>query len=693
MLESLGQWTSALAAALYGAMAIWQARRDGTSLAGRALVAALALTALSAYAAALTDGNAMLISITIHARDLGWLVFMYFIWLQGNGREQPRTLRWIYWIIALIIMATATIDLQNAAYTVPAEPAFLAVMLLQMMCMVGLLVLVHNLYTAAFSEARDALRLPLVGLAAIWVYDLNLFTLAYLGRMWEVELVALRSIVLVLVAPAFALATMRNHDWSLRLSRTMAFQSISLGAIGTYLALMILVTSALEMLGGPIAKVAQISFVFGALLAALILMPSKAFRSWFHVKIAKHLFQHRYDYRVEWLRFTQTLSQTDDIAQPLPTRAIKALADITEAPGGCLLVPGDAQDLIGLANWNWDGRDMIPSSGSAAFGAYLERTGRIVELDALRRGEGLDDEIKLIPQWLLDEPDAWVIVPLVHVTRLAGVVVLTRPALFRSLDWEDLDLLRVAGRQVASYLAEARSQEALSDAKRFDEFNRRFAFIMHDIKNLVSQLSLVTRNAERHAGNPDFQADMIETLKSSTARMNSLLARLSQHNKARVAEPGPLPLFGFVQRLAAARCGQHPVMVTGDQSIIAVADPARLDQALGHLVQNAIEASPAHEPVTIHLDRAGHEARIAVIDQGTGMSPAFLNQQLFKPFSSTKPAGFGIGSFEARTIITEMRGRIEVESHQGKGSRFMIILPMANSQFGSHPYPAESKAA
>ncbi|WP_204279985.1 hypothetical protein, partial [Raoultella ornithinolytica] len=92
-------------------------------------------------------------------------------------------------------------------------------------------------------------------------------------------------------------------------------------------------------------------------------------------------------------------------------------------------------------------------------------------------------------------PEAWVIVPLPHLAELAGAILLARPPLDRALDWEDFDLLKVAGRQVASYLAEARAQDALAEAQRFDEFNRRFAFILHDIKNLVSQLTLTARNS------------------------------------------------------------------------------------------------------------------------------------------------------------------------------------------------------
>ena len=89
---------------------------------------------------------------------------------------------------------------------------------------------------------------------------------------------------------------------------------------------------------------------------------------------------------------------------------------------------------------------------------------------------------------------------------------LAAPEFRRALDWEDFDLLRTAGRQAASSLAEAQGQEALANAQRFEEFNRRFAFILHDMKNLVSQLSLLSRNAERHADNPEFRADMVATL-------------------------------------------------------------------------------------------------------------------------------------------------------------------------------------
>ena len=119
----------------------------------------------------------------------------------------------------------------------------------------------------------------------------------------------------------------------------------------------------------------------------------------------------------------------------------------------------------------------------------------------------------------------------------------------------------------------------------------------------------------------------------------------------------------------------HPVELSFDGAPSAVADPVRLEQALAHIVQNAMDASEPKEPVRIHCDLRGGEACIEVIDNGTGMSGEFVRTRLFQPFASTKDSGFGIGAFEARALISAMGGRIEVESREGEGSRFTIFLP------------------
>ncbi len=274
---------------------------------------------------------------------------------------------------------------------------------------------------------------------------------------------------------------------------------------------------------------------------------------------------------------------------------------------------------------------------------------------------------------MLDDPSIWAGVPLLHQQRLVGFVVLAAPEYRRPLDWEDFDLLRTAGNQAASSLAEAVGQEALANAQRFEEFNRRFAFILHDIKNLVSQLSLLARNAERHADNPEFRADMVATLQSSVGKMNDLLARLSPQSSSRVQRIEAQPLRPILTQAIATRRRDREVQLLGEAGLCALVDPDALEQAVSHLLQNAIDASSG-TPVSVRVDRDGDSVAVTIADKGVGMDGDFVRNRLFHPFASTKPGGFGIGAFEARSLINAMGGRISVDSRPGHGTTFTITL-------------------
>jgi signal transduction histidine kinase len=162
-------------------------------------------------------------------------------------------------------------------------------------------------------------------------------------------------------------------------------------------------------------------------------------------------------------------------------------------------------------------------------------------------------------------------------------------------------------------------------------------------------------------------------------KMNDLLAKLAGASGGTAGAPKPLLLRPLLETVAEAKRRQHAVEAGGDPSIAALADWARLEQALAHLVQNAIEATEGDAPVRISCTRAGAEALIEVTDSGAGMSPDFVRSRLFQPFASTKPAGFGIGAFEARTLVAAMGGRLEVDSREGAGTRFTIHLPAAGA--------------
>jgi putative PEP-CTERM system histidine kinase len=662
-------WGHALAALLFAVLALSQLRDGAISLPRTAFVVALGVTALWALAVAGIGGQDLTTRVAESVRNIAWLAFMMALLRRDATARRDRAVTMIYGVVLVVALAGIVLSMVQASVTGDLMKSITAVrVLLRMMVALGALVLVHHLYSIVAPVARGGIRLAVAALAAMWLTDLALYTATYLGGDWPLDMIAARGLVMVAIVPMLAIAVHRNGDWTLKLSRTVTWQSLSLVALMAYAVTTVLAISAIDAFGGSYARLAQTAFVFGSAAALLALLSSPTIKAWLRVIVAKHLFNHRYDYRAEWTRFTDTLGTPGEGAAPLEERIVKAVADVTDSPAGLLLVADQGIFTLG-AEWNWHGAAPI-AIGGESLAQFLARGSRIIELDTVRAGDASPAELAAVPQWMLDDPAAWAVVPLVHLTQLTGAILLARPPIDRSLDWEDFDLLRIAGRQVASYLAEARAHEALADARRFDEFNRRFAFIMHDVKNLVSQLTLVTRNAERHADNPEFRADMIATLKESVGRMNDLLARLSQHNSARVEEPVAVELMPIVERVTRRRGASHPIAVTGKRDAVAVADPSRLEQALGHLIQNAIEASAPGEPVGVVVGRA----TIEVIDAGAGMSASFVRDRLFRPFVSTKDGGFGIGAFEARQVIQAMGGKLEVMSREGEGTRFTIML-------------------
>jgi putative PEP-CTERM system histidine kinase len=209
---------------------------------------------------------------------------------------------------------------------------------------------------------------------------------------------------------------------------------------------------------------------------------------------------------------------------------------------------------------------------------------------------------------------------------------------------------------------------------------------MHDIKNLVSQLSLVARNAERHADNPAFRADMIKTLQSSVGKMNDLLARLAQRPGGR-GDPHwqPVALYALVAQVVDIKRLAHPPLTLAapkDESVLGQrvhGDAGQLEQLFLHLVQNAIDASASDAPIRIAVEMSDADMKVTIADEGKGMSPRFVRQDLFQPFRSTKPGGFGIGAYEAREIARAHGGRLDVISREGEGSVFTVVLPLSQS--------------
>jgi putative PEP-CTERM system histidine kinase len=425
--------------------------------------------------------------------------------------------------------------------------------------------------------------------------------------------------------------------------------------------------------GGSWGKTFQVGFIFAAALLLVWLLSSGTLRSKLKVLINKNFFSYRYDYREEWLRFTNLLS-TRDPNVSVQERCIQALANLVESPAGMLWLIGDGEVFTQAARWNMPAIHATESVDQP-LPRFLRASGWVINLQEFRDQPLRYPDLRL-PDWLGNLPLEWLIVPIHAHEGLMGFMILATPRVKIDVNWEVLDLLKTAARQTGSFLGQIRSSEALLEARKLDAFNKMTAFVVHDLKNLVAQLSLLLKNAERHRQNPRFQEDMLSTIAHVAERMNKLLLQLS--TSARGEENlRPINLGNVVTRVVGAKTNESgDIGLEASGNVVALGHEQRFERVIGHLVQNAIDATSDRGAVAVYVFAENDTAFVEIADTGCGMSEEFVREKLFRAFQTTKQTGMGIGAYETAQYMKEIGGRIEVDSTPGAGTRIRVILPL-----------------
>ncbi len=680
MVSGIASVSYALAALAYALMLLlalsrWRRRPHAASL---ALACALTLgwSAVIAWREAWGAPATPWLEVLEIGRDAGWTAFLLRLLGQFNPAAgwrqfiQRRGLGLVAGYYLVYLLAAI------AAACAPGAPAGLAP-LPGAVARAGLAVLgmmlVEQLYRNKPAPERWALKFACIGIGGMFAYDFYLFSDAVLFRHVNADIWAARGLVNALTAPLIAVSVARHATWTgqLALSRRLLYHSATLFGAACYLLAMDLAGYYLRHFGGTWGAVMQASFLFGAAALLAGILFSGTVRSWLKVFISKHFYSYNYDYREEWQRFTRMLSQQ---GPGLAERSIQAIAELVESPAGALWVRRESGLCEPLARWHLPAATGCEPAGSD-FCRFMEQRQWVVDLQEYERAPALYGMVR-VPDWLRAFPRAWLVVPLILQGRLFGFVLLLQPRSPVKLNWEVIDLLRIAGSQAASYLAQQEAAAALMLARQFESFNRMSTFVVHDLKNLVAQLGLLIPNARKHRDNPEFQQDMLDTLTLSVQKMKLMLQKLSRGD----ARERPLALqidqlLGRAVALTAA-FEPAPLLAVEDAGLAVLADGERLERVLGHLIQNAVEATPRDGSVTIRQRREGASVRIEIIDSGVGMTADFIRERLYRPFDSTKSAGMGIGAFESREYIRELGGVLEVSSVPGRGTTFAVTLPL-----------------
>ena len=601
------------------------------------------------------------------------------IWRAQAAADALRLGSWL--LFALLALGTARAQLGAAlaiiagiAALLALQPAPRVVFAAALALAIAGLVLTEQLFRRSADSARWALKPLCLALGGMFVFDLYLHADALLFGRLDADLWAARGLAQSLVIPFLAVATARNKDWTIDIafSRGVVLHSTAFLACGLYLLAVAGAGYYVRYFGGSWGKTFQAGFIFAALLLLGWLFSSGTLRAKVKVFINKHFFSYRYDYRQEWLRFTNHLSERAP-ELGMAQRSIQALANLVESPGGALWLREADGAFAESGRWNYPTTTERIGAG-AALPAFLAKTGWVIDVADCRQNAARYAGLELPPA-LAAAAQAWLVVPLVTHEELIGFVVLAAARTRIELNWEVLDLLKTAARQVGGYLAQIRATEALLEARKFEAFNKMSAFVVHDLKNLIAQLALVLKNAERHRHNPRFQNDMLSTVQHVAERMSKLLAQLGAAGRDE-ERLRPLDLGAIAERVVRAKAPERAdIALDAGAEVLALGHEQRLERVLGHLVQNAIDATREGGPVGITVRADDDCAVLEVHDGGCGMSEAFVREQLFRPFQSTKAAGMGLGAYEAAQYMNELGGRIDAESRPGAGTRIRLVLP------------------
>jgi putative PEP-CTERM system histidine kinase len=542
---------------------------------------------------------------------------------------------------------------------------------------VGGLFLVENLYRNTRPEQRWGIKFLCLGVGALFAYSFFLYAEALLFGQLDRNLSQARGAVYLLLMPLIGISVARNPEWSpeMFISRKLALHTATLLAAGGYLLLMAVAGYYIRYFGGEWGAFLQVVFLFAAGMGLVVLLFSGQFRARLRVLFGKHLFRQRYDYREQWLSFTRALSRCQQEALPQEC-VVRAIAEVVDSPGGLLWLRRE-DGLVQVSHWGVSGGEGEDIAADDALVRFLEARAWVINLEEYQTDPDLYPSL-VLPEWLLELPRAWLLVPLLDQGQLLGLVVITRARAPVPFNWELRDLLKTAASQAASHLAQLEAVEALAEARQFEGFHRLSAFVMHDIKNLIAQQSLLVNTAARHKHNPAFIDDAIEIMQHSVAKMH----RLMQLLRTGVAGGKPVMsnLVGVVRNAVESRAAGRPVpgFACEHEEIWLQLDPDRMTSVIENLIQNAQDATPDDGDVRVSLTRRDNRAMIDITDNGCGMDAAFIRERLFRPFDTTKgDTGMGIGAYECREYVHALNGALEVESTPGQGTAVRLILPVS----------------
>jgi putative PEP-CTERM system histidine kinase len=546
---------------------------------------------------------------------------------------------------------------------------YIAVMLYFAISLVNL----EATFLATSGVGRWKMKFEFIGVMSIMAVLIFYYSQGLLYRTINMNLIPVRSGVLVISSFLIAYSRIiRGNGVRVVVSRHIFYRSVSLLIIGAYLLMLGLVGEGMKYFGISVSTHLGIFLAFVCGMAVFLLLFSEQLRRKAKVYINKHFYARKYDYREEWMKFTGRLALCETSAD-VRDAILSTYKEAFGLKGVSLYLPDRTRKVYSPAAIQElaAGPD-IPSSFSLI--QYFRERGRIFD------PESKEFTLSAEEARIIDNLRTRLIVPLIGTKDVEGFVVLGKQLVPEELIYEDYDFMRTLAEQATLSLVNFRLSEELAENRELAAVANVASFVVHDLKNQTSTLSMLMKNAEEYIADAAFQQDMLNAIRNTVNQMKNLMEKLNSEPKRQELDIRPVEALDLVRRIVDDFLIMRPNVqaIVEGSAVTVLADSEEISKVILNFLLNSSDALNGEGMIRVETSRSNGWGFIVLRDNGHGMTEEYLRNHLFKPFRTTKKKGLGIGLYHCKQIIERHGGDIQVLSEEGKGSAFTLRLMLSN---------------
>ena len=540
-----------------------------------------------------------------------------------------------------------------------------------MLCSIVALMNLEAVFVRVAGKDLWRTKFEFIGIFCILAFFVFYYSQGLLYRTVNMNLLTARSAVLITSSLSIGYSRLfRGGDVRVAVSRFVLYRSLSVILVGGYLIMLAVIGEGMRYFGVSFGRDIAIflAFAVGCFIMAVLL--SERLRRRVKVFVNKNFYAQKFDYRDEWIKFTERLAICRDI--PAVEEAIvTTFADTFDVEGVSLFLRSQNSETFRVAASRSMPEDNTQLKLSPALIAYFTERGRV-----LNPNDG-EYECTAEESSFIKLSGAHFIAPLIANRTIEGLAVLGRHLSEEAYTYEDYDLMKMIAQQAALSIVNFRLSEELAETREIAAVAKVSSFIIHDLKNHAYTLSLLLENAETHIEDSSFQMDMLDTVKNTVASMKDIIERLKGIPEKDKLYTGLIDISMLARETAIEMKKYHgdSVVIVEGSPVFAMVDAEEIRKVILNMILNAADATSGKGRISVSSGMSGDHGYVRVEDDGCGMAEEFMAGSLFKPFRSTKKKGLGIGLYQCKQIVEAHSGRIEVQSASGKGSVFTVYLP------------------